>query len=105
MAIYKKSQKSKIIKKFSEKLDEIGLEYHEMESSYLLWINLSKTKKDSKWWTNRLKQKGVLVENGEDFVENGEKYIRINLGIPTKYLVEVLKILKEECNEFIVDIK
>lgn len=90
---------------FSEKLDEIGLEYHEMESSYLLWINLSKTKKDSKWWTNRLKQKGVLVENGEDFVENGEKYIRINLGIPTKYLVEVLKILKEECNEFIVDIK
>ena len=90
---------------FSFNLDKIGLTYHKMESSYLLWINLENTKKDGKWWTNRLKQRGILVETGYDFIENGENFIRINLGMPQKYLLKVLEIMKEEYYEIIRNIK
>ena len=61
-----------------------------MESSYLAWINLEKTGKDTNWWTEKLAKSGVIVENGNEFVENAEKFIRINLGIPRKYLKEAL---------------
>ncbi len=53
----------------------------EMESSYLLWVNIQKTGMDSDTFTHRLaKETGVLVESGNNFVGNGEGYIRINLG-------------------------
>lgn len=61
-----------------------------MESSYLAWINLEKTGKDTNWWTKELAKSGVIVENGNEFVENAEKFIRLNLGIPRKYLKEAL---------------
>lgn len=86
-------------KLFSSNLEKIGLSYQKMESSYLIWVNLENTKKDGKWWTTKLKEKGILVETGYDFIENGENFIRINLGIPRKYLFKVLEIMKEECYE------
>ncbi|MBW7572378.1 MalY/PatB family protein [Caproiciproducens faecalis] len=57
------------------------LSFMEMESSYLLWVNIQNTKLDSDTFTHRLaKETGVLVESGNNFVGNGEGYIRINLG-------------------------
>ncbi|WP_081259641.1 MalY/PatB family protein [Streptobacillus moniliformis] len=58
-----------------------------MESSYLLWIKVENGEK----LTKELAQKGILVESGTHFVANGEKFIRINLGIPRKYLEESIK--------------
>lgn len=90
---------------FSKGLDEIGLNYHAMESSYLIWVNLENTGKNSEFWVNKLAKSGILVEKGTDFVENGDNYIRINLGLPRVYLNKVIQILKEEIYGFIRKIK
>lgn len=90
---------------FSKGLDAIGLNYHAMESSYLIWVDLENTGKNSEFWVNKLAKKGVLVENGFDFIENGENYIRINLGLPRVYLNKVIQILKEEIYGFTRKIK
>lgn len=63
---------------------------YDLESSYLLWIDLSNTGKDSKWWTENLSKVGIIVEDGNDFIKNGKNYIRINIGIPIKYLKDAL---------------
>lgn len=58
-----------------------NVSYMKMESSYLLWIDISKTGITSDIFTSELaKQQGVLVESGNNFVGNGEGWIRINLG-------------------------
>jgi cystathionine beta-lyase len=72
----------------------------EMESSYLLWINITETKFSSKEITKLLASKaGVLVENGAHFVSDGEGYIRVNLGTQRTNVVEALeridKVMKE----------
>ena len=66
-----------------------------MESSYLAWINLEKTGKDANWWTEELAKVGVIVENGNEFVENSKNFIRLNLGIPKKYIEESLNRIKK----------
>nr|WP_319487302.1 PatB family C-S lyase [uncultured Caproiciproducens sp.] len=65
------------------------LSYMNMESSYLLWVNIQNSKMDSDTFTRRLAQEtGVLVESGNHFVGNGEGYIRINLGTQFKNIKE-----------------
>lgn len=57
------------------------ISFMKMESSYLLWLDIDKTGISSDIFTNELaKQYGVLVESGNNFVGNGEGWIRINLG-------------------------
>lgn len=90
---------------FVKELENIGLTYHIMESSYLIWVNLENTGENSEFWTNKLAKRGILVEKGADFIENGDKYIRINLGLPRVYLNKVIQILKEEIYGFTRKIK
>ena len=72
------------------------LSYMEMESSYLLWVNIKSTKMDSDTFTHRLaKEKGVLVESGNEFIGNGEGYIRINLGTQLKNIEEAFERIGE----------
>ncbi|NYV27845.1 aminotransferase class I/II-fold pyridoxal phosphate-dependent enzyme [Streptobacillus felis] len=61
-----------------------------MESSYLLWVRVI----DAEKVTRELALKGILVESGNDFVANGEEFIRINLGIPRIYLEKAVKEMK-----------
>jgi len=57
------------------------LSYMNMESSYLMWLDIRKTNKSSDRFTSELARNyGVLLESGSHFVENGEGFIRINLG-------------------------
>ena len=51
---------------------------------------------DSDTFTHRLaKEKGVLVESGNEFIGNGEGYIRINLGTQLKNIEEAFKRIGE----------
>jgi cysteine-S-conjugate beta-lyase len=79
-----------------------GFRITEMESSYLLWVDITKTKLTSAEITKLLAAKaGVLVENGAHFVNNGEGYIRINLGTQRANVLEALRrierVMKEIC--------
>lgn len=67
-----------------------------MESSYLAWVDIKATKLTSSQVTSLLSSKGgVLVENGTHFVNDGEGYIRINLGTQKAYVLEALKRMEE----------
>ena len=68
----------------------------EMESSYLAWVDISGAKLTSAEVTNLLASKtGVLVENGANFVVDGEGYIRVNLGTQRANVLEALKRMEE----------
>lgn len=63
-----------------------------MESSYLAWINISELGMNSKNLTDRLAlEVGVLVEDGSHFVNDGDNYIRINLGTQRENVVRALE--------------
>ncbi|MBU3191522.1 MalY/PatB family protein [Clostridium bowmanii] len=67
-----------------------------MESSYLVWVDISGTKLTSTEITHLLASKaGVLVENGAHFVKDGEGYIRFNLGTQKSNVLEALKRMEE----------
>ena len=75
------------------------LSYMKMESSYLLWVNIQNSKMDSDTFTHRLAQEtGVLVESGNNFVSNGEGYIRINLGTQFKNVKEAFRRIGDFAN-------
>lgn len=63
-----------------------------MESSYLLWIYIGEDKEKI---LNKMINRKLLVEDGVDFLQNHEGYIRVNLGISFEYIVKFLDILKE----------
>lgn len=68
------------------------LKVMKMESSYLVWVDITETGLTSEEITNILARKaGILVENGVHFVKDGEGYIRINLGIQREKVLEALK--------------
>lgn len=72
----------------------------QMESSYLVWVDISGTKLSSFDVTNKLAlEGGVLVENGAHFVKDGEGFIRINLGTQRAYVVEALKRMEKIFNK------
>jgi cysteine-S-conjugate beta-lyase len=71
----------------------------QMESSYLAWVDISKTKLTSAEVTRTLASKeGLLVENGAHFVKDGEGYIRINLGTQRANIMEALKRMEKIFN-------
>ncbi|MDF2634385.1 MAG: Cystathionine beta-lyase [Pelosinus sp.] len=75
------------------------LQVMKMESSYLAWVDIKKTGLTSGEITNLLALKaGVLVENGDHFVKDGEGYIRVNLGTQKYRVLEALKRMEEILN-------
>lgn len=63
----------------------------EMDASYLLWINVEKTGLSSTEFVLQLaKEQGVLLEDGHHFVQDGDGYVRMNLGAQ-------LTLVKEAC--------
>lgn len=67
-----------------------------MESSYLAWVDVSKLGISATEFTNKLAlETGVLVEDGSHFVNDGDKYIRINLGTQRENVVKALQRMDE----------
>lgn len=57
------------------------LKLMKMESSYLAWVDISELNISATEFTNKLAlETGVLVEDGSHFVQDGDKFIRLNLG-------------------------
>ncbi|MTI57225.1 MalY/PatB family protein [Geosporobacter ferrireducens] len=74
----------------SERIPE--LQIMQMESSYLVWVNIEKTGLSSKALTEILAaQYGVLVEDGNHFVRDGEGWIRVNLGTQRENIIEAVR--------------
>ncbi|MGL5677321.1 MAG: MalY/PatB family protein [Cellulosilyticaceae bacterium] len=67
------------------------LKVMKMESSYLVWVDISVLKIDATAFTLGLaKEQSVLVEDGSHFVQDGSNYIRLNLGIQRDSIQEAL---------------
>ena len=71
-----------------------------LESSYLAWVDVSKSGMSAKEMTQFLvTHAGVIVEDGTHYVGNGENYIRINLGtsreLVEKSLQRMIKALQD----------
>ncbi len=92
-----------LLKNCFEKLEKI--EIHQLESSYLVWINLENTGKNSKWWTEILAENGILVEAGEDFIADGEKFIRINVATQREHIIKLIEKIEGIYNENFRNIK
>lgn len=67
-----------------------------MEASYLAWINIEKTGFSSTEFVHLLsKNYGVLLEDGKHFVQDGEGFVRMNLGTQYEHVVEACNRMKK----------
>ena len=58
-----------------------SLNYMPMESSYLLWLNISATNMTDVEFVEKLaKATGVILQEGSSFGENGQDFVRMNLA-------------------------
>ncbi|MEG2001733.1 MAG: PatB family C-S lyase [Clostridia bacterium] len=64
------------------------------QATYLAWVDLSKYGYSKQEIMNRTIAKGVLIEGEDEFVDNAEGFIRINLALPKATLIEALTRLK-----------
>lgn len=69
-----------------------NLSVMKMESSYLAWINIGGLGMTSEKVAHILaREYGVLIEAGSNFVDNGDNYIRINLGTQKELVSKALE--------------
>ncbi|MGL4382649.1 MAG: aminotransferase class I/II-fold pyridoxal phosphate-dependent enzyme [Bacilli bacterium] len=73
--------------------------YMEMESSYLIWLDIKATKYDSTTLKAILaSQYQLLIEDGKDFYSSNN-FIRLNLGTGLAQVKKAMKILKQVLSE------
>lgn len=62
------------------------------ESSYLAWIDVSESGRTATEWVNHFaRHAGVIIEDGSHYVQDGERYIRINFGTQRYWLEQALE--------------
>lgn len=62
-----------------------------LESSYLLWVDVTGFSRSSQEIVSELASNyGVLLEDGSHFVQGGEGYLRLNLGMPREQVLEAV---------------
>ncbi len=61
------------------------------EGTYLAWIDLSGYGLPEEELKRRISEAGVFVQFGEDFVDNGDRYMRINIASPRSVVREGLE--------------
>lgn len=67
------------------------LKVMEMESSYLAWVDISALGINATEFMLKLaKEESVLIEDGTHFVQDGQNYIRLNLGTQRSLVKEAL---------------
>nr|WP_277423391.1 aminotransferase class I/II-fold pyridoxal phosphate-dependent enzyme [Vaginisenegalia massiliensis] len=86
------------VKAFCQK-ELTSLRLMEMESSYLIWVDVSATGLTDEEFTQRLAQEaGVLVQAGTCFGSAGAGYVRINLGTSRARVQEAFHRIKDWLN-------
>lgn len=88
-----------IFKKFVSQNELISM--MDMESSYLPWVDISRLAIGSDKLCEILALKyGILVEAGSHFVQDGENYIRINIGTLRENVEEIIRRLRVFLEEY-----
>lgn len=63
-----------------------------MQASYLPWVNVSQTGHDATEITRHMAHEaGVIIEDGSHYVSDGDSFIRLNLGMPRKLVMECME--------------
>ena len=62
---------------------------HQLEGTYLCWLNL-KEFKDNDHLIEKLNKNQVFVNDGKMFGVNGEGFVRINIAYPTDLVKEMI---------------
>lgn len=71
-------------------------------ATYLMWIDISKLKTDSRTFIEFLHQEtGLIVSAGEVYRGNGEDFIRVNLACPMKLVKDGMNRLAEGVKKFL----
>lgn len=80
-----------------EALEEADQRFKVMrpEASFLVWVNIKEFSLSNEKFIEKLKMNNVYVTNGEIYGKEGEGWIRINVGMPTRILKEILKRFSE----------
>ena len=60
------------------------------EATYLAWINIENLGPDHGEIENRFIENGLIIEGGDQFVENGEGFIRLNAAVPRSIIDTLL---------------
>ena len=76
----------------------------ELESSYLPFINIKNTNLNSKGFCFKLaREEGIILEPGENFVKDGEDFVRMNIGTQRENLLKAINkinnFLKKRIND------
>lgn len=66
------------------------LEVYYPESSYLIWLKLSKVKNSDKFVKKLATETGVLLETGNRFIADYEQHIRINIATSKENVLEAM---------------
>ena len=69
-----------------------GWEVMPMTASYLPWINVAGTGHDGGQITRHMaREAGVIIEDGSHYVAGGNDFVRLNVGMPRRLVMESLK--------------
>ena len=60
------------------------------EATYLAWINIENLGPEHGEIENRFIENGLIIEGGDQFVENGEGFIRLNAAVPRSIIDTLL---------------
>lgn len=73
-----------------------GWELMPMDASYLPWVDISGTGANATEITRHMAHDaGVIIEDGSHYVSDGESYVRLNLGMPRKLVVECMERMRD----------
>lgn len=81
------------INKTVEYLEKIDSRFKVMrpDASFLVWVNIKDFNLSNDEFMEKLRDKNIYLTNGNLYGEEGEGYIRINIGMPTDILEANLK--------------
>ena len=88
---------NKNVNKTVEHLERIDSRFKVMrpDSSFLVWVNIKDFNLSNAEFMEKLKEKNIYLTNGNLYGEEGEGYIRINIGMPRHILEANLERFKE----------
>lgn len=61
-----------------------------LEVTYPAWISIENLGLDHGETENRFIENGLIIEGGDQFVENGEEFIRLNATVPRSVINTLL---------------
>ncbi len=67
-----------------------------MTASYLPWVNIAGTGATATQVTGHMaREAGVIIEDGSHYVGEGDAFVRLNLGMPKKLVIECLERMRD----------